>query len=387
MSWHERSFEELVDFYDHMRVPLSKLVREERQGEFLYYGAQGVIDQIDDYIFDGEYVLIAEDGANLVTRKQPISRLARGQFWVNNHAHIVRAKEGVSTNEFVNILVNSTNLTGYVTGVAQPKLSQNNLRRAKFRAPDFRIQVEISNIISAYEKLIENNRRRIQLLEQSARLLYKEWFVHLRFPGHEHVSSVNGIPIGWKIHRLSDLCHIGRGASPRPINKYMDGEVPWFKIGDATASESPFVFETKERVTEQGARKSILMAPGSLLLSNSATCGFPYFAGVAGCVHDGWLHFKNHHRLNREFLYCFLFSRQKELLQVVSDGSTQKNLNTSVVGNLTFPLPPDDSILDLFGNATIPIFSMIFTLAKQNLALRNARDLLLPRLMNGDIPI
>src|SRR5262245_16219717 len=173
---------------------------------------------------------------------------------------------------------------------AVPGVNRNDLHDMKIRSTDPQSQEKIASILSVYDDLIENNRRRMMLLEEKARQLYREWFVRLRFPGHEHTRIVNGVPEGWETYLLVDLCRIGRGASPRPINDFMGGEIPWFKIGDATASESAFIFHTKERVTEDGVEKSVFLEPGSLILSNSATCGIPYFTGISGCVHDGWLH-------------------------------------------------------------------------------------------------
>jgi type I restriction enzyme S subunit len=253
--------------------------------------------------------------------------------------------------------------------------------------PILSMQRKVADILSAYDDLIENNRRRMALLEETARQLYQEWFVRLRFPGHEHTSIANGVPEGWETYLLVDLCRIGRGASPRPINDFMGGEIPWFKIGDATASESVFIFHTKERVTEDGAEKSVFLEPGSLILSNSATCGIPYFTGVSGCVHDGWLHFGNYHRISAQFLYCYLYFKQEELVSSVGDGSTQKNLNTSAVGRLGAVLPPANPLLQQFDETVRPMFSLVSNLARQNISLRAARDLLLPRLMSGEIAV
>ncbi|MEL7597081.1 MAG: restriction endonuclease subunit S, partial [Clostridiaceae bacterium] len=93
--WKEYKFEELTINHNNKRIPLSSKQRAEKQGDFNYYGAQGVIDHIDEYIFEGEYLLIAEDGANLETRNEDIARLTKKneKFWVNNHAHIIRANE------------------------------------------------------------------------------------------------------------------------------------------------------------------------------------------------------------------------------------------------------------------------------------------------------
>jgi type I restriction enzyme S subunit len=167
----------------------------------------------------------------------------------------------------------------------------------------------------------------------------------------------------------------------------MGGDIPWFKIGDATASESFYIFETEEHVVEDGAKRSILLKPGSLILSNSATCGIPYVTAVRGCVHDGWLHFSGFERISMEFLYCYLYFKREELVSSVSDGSTQKNLNTAAVGRLRVALPKSDLLVRQFDAAVQPVFEMVLNLARQNISLRSARDLLLPRLMNGGITV
>jgi type I restriction enzyme S subunit len=274
-----------------------------------------------------------------------------------------------------------------ITGATVDRVPLERFPEFPAALPGLRVQQEVANILSAYDDLIENNRRRMALLEEAARQLYREWFVRLRFPGHEHTRSTNGVPEGWEKHTLDDLCLIGRGASPRPIADFMGGEVPWFKIGDATASESPFIFRTQEHVTDDGAKKSIMLRPGALILSNSATCGIPYFTAVTGCVHDGWLHFADFGRISPQFLYCFLWYKRDELVSSVGDGSTQKNLNTTAVGRLKLALPQADSLLTQFNEAVTPMFSMVLNLATQNQALRTARDLLLPRLMNGEIAV
>jgi type I restriction enzyme S subunit len=92
MKWVERKLGELIDLYDNIRIPLSALERENRKGEYPYYGAQSIIDYVNEFIFHGDYILIAEDGENLRTRNQPIAFSVSGQFWVNNHAHILKGK-------------------------------------------------------------------------------------------------------------------------------------------------------------------------------------------------------------------------------------------------------------------------------------------------------
>lgn len=303
----------------------------------------------------------------------------------------LRVNPLIANPQYIGRLIESKIYKSFVNsikgGSAQGNANAKMLTLFKFKIPPLPIQQKIADILSKYDDLIENNRRRIELLERSARLLYKEWFVRLRFPGHEHTPIIDGIPEGWERLKLSDLCEVKRGASPRPINNYMGGTVPWFKIGDATKSESPFIFETVELVTEDGARQSVSLEPLSLILSNSATCGIPFFTGLHGCIHDGWLCFKNFQGISKYFLYCYLLFKQRELLQSVGDGSTQKNLNTKIVEKLDIIIPNNGVILKLFDNFVNPAFTMILTLAIQNMKLRKARDILLPKLMNGEIEV
>lgn len=311
---------------------------------------------------------------------------------VNQHVAIVRAKPDEFDSRFlkyffVSPYMQATMLSLAGSGGTRKALTKEMIQKFDVPKPPLPIQEEIGDVLSAYDELIENNQRRMELLEEAARQIYNEWFVRLCFPGHEHTRIAHGVPEGWAGCSLDDLCLIGRGASPRPIANFMDGEIPWFKIADATASESFYIFSTKEKVTDNGAKRSILLEPGTLILSNSATCGIPCFTGVRGCIHDGWLHFSSLKRISQEFLYCYLCFKRDELVNSVGDGSTQKNLNTTAVGRLKVVLPNQDVLLNEFDEAVQPMFGMIFSLARQNIALRAARDLLLPRLMSGEIAV
>ena len=116
---------DLIINHDNKRIPLSAKQRENIEKNYPYYGAQGIIDYVDDYLFEGKYLLIAEDGENLRSRKQPIATIVEGKFWVNNHAHIVTSNE-LSNLEFLCFWLNSNDISEYITGSAQPKLNQNN---------------------------------------------------------------------------------------------------------------------------------------------------------------------------------------------------------------------------------------------------------------------
>ena len=178
--------------------------RQSFQGDYPYYGAQGIIDHVKEYRCDGEFLLIAEDGENLSSRTEPIAQIAKGRFWVNNHAHVVQANDNADIR-YICYALNYSDITGYVTGAAQPKLSQTNLNKITLNVPSLKFQRRIASILSAYDNLIENNNRRIRLLEQMAENLYKEWFVRFRFPGHEKAEFENGFPKEWKVERVKNI--------------------------------------------------------------------------------------------------------------------------------------------------------------------------------------
>ena len=157
MEFLEYRFDEVSVNYDKKRVPLSGAQREKRKGNYRYYGAQGVIDYIDDFIFDGTYLLIAEDGENLKSKKQNIARVVNGKFWVNNHAHIVMGNYLCDTH-YLCYLINSMDLSGYVTGSAQPKLSQANLNAVTVLLPQLDMQKKIVDFLGKIDKKIEINK-------------------------------------------------------------------------------------------------------------------------------------------------------------------------------------------------------------------------------------
>ena len=131
-KWEILPLGELIENFDGRRVPVKEMDR--KPGPHPYYGASGVVDYVDDYLFDGDYLLIAEDGENLRTRQTPIAFMATGKFWVNNHAHIVRGNHRADTR-FLGYVLSQTDISGYLTGSTMPKLTQGNLNRLPIVAP------------------------------------------------------------------------------------------------------------------------------------------------------------------------------------------------------------------------------------------------------------
>ncbi|MBK7201585.1 restriction endonuclease subunit S, partial [Candidatus Amarolinea dominans] len=150
---------------------------DRRTGPYPYYGASGIVDYVDSFLFDGEYLLIAEDGENLRTRNTPVAFLASGRFWVNNHAHIVRGNSEADTR-FLMYALTGADISGYLTGSTMPKLTQGNMNRIPILTPPLSEQRAIAHILGTLDDKIELNRRMNETLEAMARALFKSWFVH-----------------------------------------------------------------------------------------------------------------------------------------------------------------------------------------------------------------
>jgi type I restriction enzyme S subunit len=172
-GWFYSFFKQAVKNLDGNRIPLSQQIRQKMKGKYPYYGATGILDYIDEYIFDGEYLLIGEDGANLVSKAKDLAFTARGKFWVNNHAHVVRPLYGLNIM-YLCYFFNSLNLSDYVSGTAQPKLSQSSLNRIPVPYCSVTEQMIIIQEIESQFSVMENLERvitdginRIEILKQN----------------------------------------------------------------------------------------------------------------------------------------------------------------------------------------------------------------------------
>ena len=176
-----------------------------------------------------------------------------------------------SSREAVERILSFTSSSGV------PHINLTVLRNFEVPVPPLSTQLRIASILSAYDDLIENNQRRIQLLEQSARLLYKEWFVHLRFPGHEHVKIKNGIPVGWEKKKISDVCEtIGGGTPSTKVPDYWGGDITWAVPSDVTKNDCLVLLDSERKISESGLKQSSarLVPPNTILMTSRASVGF-----------------------------------------------------------------------------------------------------------------
>ena len=185
---------------------------------------------------------------------------------------------------------------------------------------------------------------------------------------------------------LSSIVSIRRGASPRPIQNFLSEKgVNWLKISDVTGVDSPFIYEIKEKIIEQGKFKSLFIKSGTLVVSNSATPGIPKFIMTDTCVHDGWLVLSEYEGKYKYFLYFMLEHIRKNLISL-SNGSVFNNLKTDILKQYRVAIPNDNE-LNTFNSVAKYSMELINKTTAENIQLSKLRDTLLPKLMNGEIDL
>ncbi|WP_282124993.1 restriction endonuclease subunit S [Marinifilum flexuosum] len=230
-EWEVAKFGDVVNNFDSKRIPLKSEDRANKKGIYPYYGAQGIIDFVDDFIFEGIYLLIAEDGENVKSRKNDIAFIADGKFWLNNHAHIVRSN-GKSDILFLKYLLNHISIKEYVTGQAQPKLNKSSLEVIKLSLPSLTEQQKIANILSTVDQKIENIEQQIsettQLKKGLMQKLLTKGIGHTKFKD----SPLGEIPESWEVVKLGSVAEI---IDPHPSHRAPKEEAngfPFVGIGD-----------------------------------------------------------------------------------------------------------------------------------------------------------
>lgn len=301
----------------------------------------------------------------------------------------LRGENGLQQG-FLRYIISSNEFTGYVKnimgGTNVPHISGDQIRAYEFKLPEKGVQNAIVAILSAYDDLIENNRRRIQLLEESARLLYKEWFVRLRFPGHDHVKVVDGVPEGWKVGTIGDLGEVITGKTPsKKKTENYGNDLSFIKTPDMHGNA--IVIHTAESLSETGAKTQAkkTLPPRSILVSCIGTVGAVAFNASPAQTNQQINSIVPADDLVTYWVY-FMAKALKPLLEGMGGGATMANVNKTKFSGIKIVVP-SRQLLGLFFDFSKPIFDQIETIADLNLQLAQARDLLLPRLMNGEVAV
>ena len=281
------------------------------------------------------------------------------------------------------------------------RLYNDDIRNTDIIVPPLSEQKKIASVLSALDDKIALNKKMNQKLKAMAKRLYDYWFVQYDFPdknGHPYKTTggpmtynptlKREIPVGWDVVQFQDLCTVKRGASPRPIDDFMDElkqGMPWVKISDATSCDSPFLIQIKEFIIKDGISKSVQVKPATLIVSNSASPGIPKFIQIDACVHDGWLVILDYEESYKYYLYYTIQMLRYNLLNM-ANGSIFKNLKTDYLKEYNCVNPPKE-VLKAFHNEIKKYMDLILHIEKETIKLTALRDKLLPLLMNGQVTL
>lgn len=366
-SWATLPLRDRVINLDKRRVPVR--ASDRRPGPYPYYGASGIVDRVDGFLFEGPHLLIAEDGENLRTRKTPVAFLADGRFWVNNHAHVVVGNEGNDTR-FLAYAVESSDISGLLSGSTQPKLTQDALGRLLIRAPELPEQRGIAATLGALDDKIESNRRIVSSARSLGHALLAE-----RHEGGERVEMLGQL-----------VASIARGAAPR----YADDDPSAALVLNQKCIRDGLVSTAQARRTEPRQLTAEKKARhGDLLVNSTGT-------GTLGRVGRWWgdeVFVDSHVTVVRPLamacpptvLAYALLAAQLRIENLATGSTGQTELSRDRLGALPVTLPASD--LSSLESELLALEDRLEAARRESASLAALRDALLPELMSGRIRV
>lgn len=315
------------------------------------------------------------------------------QFVFQRHIAILRPNEKILPRFLYYTMLSRdfyAKADAVAVGAAQRTVGLTSLRNIKIDVPTIDEQNKIVNILSAYDDLIENNQKQIDLLEEAAQRLYKEWFVDFRFPGHENTSIVDGIPQGWEEHAIAELCErINAGGTPSRRNKnfWDNPTIKWYKTQEL---QDCWLIDSDEKISVEGqSNSSAKFFPKNTILMAiyaSPTLGrLGVLDSVATCNQAALCLKADESKISWQWLYEKLYEL-REHYNGIARGAGQQNISGEVVKQ-TIVLCPTKKIMDKYTQIVAPLFEKRRMLQKQNIRLTEARDHLLPKLMSGELEV
>ena len=305
-------------------VSANDISPEYNKGLYPCFGGNGIRGYVADYTPDGEFPLIGRQGALCGN-----VNLASGKFHATEHAVVVQPKIEMNVH-WLYYAINAMNLGQYATGAAQPGLAVSKLETLSIEIPNISEQNKIAQTLYKVEQLVNFRKQQLAKLDELVKAQFVEMF------GDINVNNKK-----WMTYPLGELCTIVRGGSPRPIERYLGGTIPWIKIGDATTGENIYLNSTKEYIIQEGVKKSRMIKAGSLIFANcGVSLGFARIITFDGCIHDGWLAMEDiDEKLDKIFL-LYSLNQMTEYFRKTAPAGTQPNLNTNIMKMHRQIVPP-----------------------------------------------
>jgi len=360
---------------------------------FPVYGANGIIGYSNRKMYGERTTLVSCRGANCGVVHYTVPNV-----WISNNS-IACVPKGDIDPAFYYYVCENTDFGDVITGSAQPQITITNLSSKEFVRPPLPVQRRIAGILSAYDELIENSQRRIKILESMARALYREWFVHFRFPGHEKhprvASALGDIPQGWEVKPIGEVADTFRGRSYRSVDLAEEGGLPFLNLKcldrDGGFRRSGLKRYTGEYKPGHVAKKGDIvmgvtdMTQERRIVARAALV--PSLDSEFGIVSMDLVRIEPKPPIPKTFLYSFLrYSSFADEVKQHANGANVLHLAPERITDFRFPVPPTD-LACRFAAFVAPTLDQMDKLENKTENLRRTRDLLLPRLLSGQLEI
>ncbi len=375
-NWDVVTVPDVASNFDYKRKPLSSAERSKMIGKYPYYGAAGIIDYVNDFKYDGDYLLIAEDGTVTCDGSKPMLQLPHGKFWVSNHAHVLQCKSYKDTL-FLYYQLKNTSVTPFITGAVQPKLNQKNLNKIKFFWTSINDERHtITKILSDFDAKIELNQQMNKTLEAISQVLFKYWFVDFEFQNEQGKpykssggkmieSELGEIPGGWEIGARNDIAEVGSGKRP---NQKSDIRSNIFSVELIGAS------------SVMGYVQETLYSESIIVTGRVGTHGIVQRITKPSWPSDNTLVIKPKY-------YEYVFQCLKRIdYNSLNIGSTQPLITQTQIKKQEI-LIPDNRTLEIFESLVSKLYEKVVSNNGELDNLASIRDSLLPKLMSGKIRV
>lgn len=385
---HRIPFKEFIKLQRGFDLPRKDMV----EGSYPVVGSTSIIGYHNEYKVNPPGVITGRSGS------LGFVQYVNVKYWPHNTALWAKDFKG-NDPRYVYYHLQTLNLARFNSGAGVPTLNRNDLDILEIGVHSIDEQKKIASILSAYDNLIENNLRRIETLEKIAQAIYKEWFVHFRFPGHEKVKMVDSqlgkIPEGWEVASLNDvLAGLESGSRPKGGIEETERDIPSIGaenilgLGKYDFSKEKYVSRVFFERMKRGHVKSgdvLLYKDGAKIGRKSMfRDGFPHHEC---CINEHVFILRTNNRCPQNYLYFWLdLPEMTEKIKNLNANAAQPGINQAGVKSLPILLP-DEETLRKFDEIVEPLLTLLFNLAKKNMQLRQTRDLLLPKLISGEIDV
>ncbi|WP_018084320.1 restriction endonuclease subunit S [Desulfurispora thermophila] len=383
----------VVEYWDNGNIPWAT-VKDMAEGKYVLYDTK---DHITEAGVKNSATRIIPKGTVIISTRMGLGRcfINKVDMAINQDLKALIPKKDLVDTKFLLWLYASKAQTidNLGTGTTVKGIRIEQVKDIDISLPPLPTQRKIAAILSAYDDLIENNTRRIKILEEMAQLIYREWFVKFRFPGHEKVRMVDSelgpIPEGWEVKPIGEVFDTLGGGTPSTKNPqyWENGTITWFTPSDLTSARTMFISDSARKITLKGLENSSAkMFPSyCVMMTSRATIGVTAINTVPACTNQGFIVcIPNEIASTYQIYYWILTNRER--IEAIASGATYKEINRTEFRSFSYVIA-DLATRKRFESLIEPLAKQIENLTKKNSILRRTRDLLLPKLISGELDV